>query len=96
MADLDVPRYKYMVQVVMGEQKGEGIQIGSRFFWDSDTDKFATESFSNVSVRGLPQCAVVVYVFSGFVVAGPAVLCCDRIRRVSILATFSIWLSDVQ
>jgi Tctex-1 family len=50
---LNVPRYKYIVQVVMGEQKGEGIQIGSRFFWDSDTDKFATESFSNVS---LPVC----------------------------------------
>lgn len=47
-SELNIPRYKYMVQVVMGEQKGEGVQIGSRFFWDSDTDKFATESFSNV------------------------------------------------
>jgi hypothetical protein len=58
-AALDVPRYKYIVQVVMGEQKGEGIQIGSRFFWDSDTDKFATESFSNVSVHEGLVCGVV-------------------------------------
>jgi hypothetical protein len=26
VADLDYPRYKYMVQVVMGEQRGEGVR----------------------------------------------------------------------
>ena len=47
-ADLGIARYKYLVQVIMGEQKGEGVRVGTRFFWDSDTDKFASETFVNV------------------------------------------------
>lgn len=36
-----------MVQVVMGEQKGEGVRMGCRCFWDSDTDNYASETFTN-------------------------------------------------
>ena len=31
---LELPRYKYMVQVVVGEQRGEGVRMGCRTFWD--------------------------------------------------------------
>mmetsp|Transcript_12623 Transcript_12623/g.34565 ORF Transcript_12623/g.34565 Transcript_12623/m.34565 type:complete len:126 (+) Transcript_12623:158-535(+) len=47
LKDLNLPRYKFMVQVVMGEQKGEGVRMGCRCFWDSDTDNYASETFTN-------------------------------------------------
>jgi tctex1 domain-containing protein 2 len=46
---LGLDRYKYLVQVVIGEQRGEGVRMGCRCFWDSDTDALATETFTNVS-----------------------------------------------
>jgi hypothetical protein len=27
-----------MVQVVVGEQRGEGVRVGGRTMWDADTD----------------------------------------------------------
>ena len=30
LRDLDLPRYKYMVQVVLGQKVGEGMQMGCR------------------------------------------------------------------
>jgi hypothetical protein len=65
-AALKIVRYKYLVQVVMGEQKGEGIRVGTRTFWDSDTDKFASETFVNVR-------AFAWVVLQGLVVHGRAV-----------------------
>ena len=35
-------KYKYIVHVVLGSQKGQGVQIGCRNFWDSETDAIAT------------------------------------------------------
>jgi tctex1 domain-containing protein 2 len=32
------PRYKYMVQCVVGQNTGQGVRMGSRQFWDNDTD----------------------------------------------------------
>ena len=48
--DLELPRYKYMVQVVVGEQRGEGVRMGCRTFWDRDTDAYASETFTNDSI----------------------------------------------
>ena len=45
---LNLPRYKYLVQVVIGEQKGAGVRMGCRCFWDDQTDSVATETFVNV------------------------------------------------
>ncbi|KAK0404081.1 hypothetical protein QR680_017279 [Steinernema hermaphroditum] len=38
LADLKLPRYKFVVQVSIGEQRGQGLSINSGVFWDSDTD----------------------------------------------------------
>lgn len=38
-------RYKYIVQVVLGSQKGQGVQAGCRNFWDADTDGVAFEQY---------------------------------------------------
>lgn len=47
-AEMNLPRYKYVVQVVIGEQRGEGVRMGSRCFWDSETDNVANETYVNV------------------------------------------------
>ena len=43
-----------MVQVVVGEQRGEGIRMGCRTFWDTDTDAYASDTFINVSGTDAP------------------------------------------
>ncbi|KAJ6655479.1 hypothetical protein lerEdw1_005057, partial [Lerista edwardsae] len=42
-------RYKIIVQVVIGEQRGEGVNMAARCFWDADTDNYAHDVFMNVS-----------------------------------------------
>lgn len=48
--ELDLPRYKYVVQVVIGEQRGEGVRMGCRCFWDPDTDNYAEDTYRNDSL----------------------------------------------
>jgi hypothetical protein len=43
-----------MVQVVIGEQRGEGVRMGCRCFWDADTDSYVSDTFVNVCTR--PSC----------------------------------------
>eukprot|EP01138_Halocafeteria_seosinensis_P003243 gb/GECG01003317.1/.p1 GENE.gb/GECG01003317.1/~~gb/GECG01003317.1/.p1 ORF type:complete len:143 (+),score=14.40 gb/GECG01003317.1/:1-429(+) len=45
--DLEIPRYKIMVQVLMGEQRGEGMRMGTRSLWDPMTDSYASETYTN-------------------------------------------------
>lgn len=57
--DLNLDRYKILVQVVIGEQRGEGVKMVCRCLWDSDTDNFAQDIlmtdtfFCVVSVYGV-------------------------------------------
>ena len=44
------PQYKLIVQVLLGEQRGQGIAMGFRGFWDNDTDNVARETFSNDAI----------------------------------------------
>jgi len=44
------PRYKYVVQVFIGEQKGEGCRLGCRCFWDANTDSYVHANFDNESI----------------------------------------------
>nr|XP_060622743.1 dynein light chain Tctex-type protein 2B [Anolis sagrei ordinatus] len=43
-------RYKIVVQVVIGEQRGEGVNMAARCFWDADTDNYAQDVFINDSL----------------------------------------------
>lgn len=38
-------RYKLAVQVVIGEQRGQGVKMSTRCFWDADTDSYAEDVF---------------------------------------------------
>lgn len=64
-AEMSLARYKYVVQVVIGEQRGEGVRMGSRCFWDSDTDNVASETY--VNVRTVPITPLRVGAFTEFV-----------------------------
>lgn len=44
------PRYRYVVQVSVGENNGQGMKVQSRCVWDEDTDDVAFVSFKNDSI----------------------------------------------
>lgn len=44
------PQYKLICQVMLGEQRGQGIAMGFRGFWDNDTDNVAKETYTNDSI----------------------------------------------
>jgi len=44
---VDLERYKILVNCVIGEQRGEGVRMGCKMFWDSDTDNYAEEVYTN-------------------------------------------------
>ncbi|KAI4494939.1 hypothetical protein M0804_001140 [Polistes exclamans] len=46
--ELQFKRYKYVVNVVLGEQHGAGIKMGTRCIWDAEADAYAFDSFINV------------------------------------------------
>ena len=50
---LDFPRYKFVVDVTLGEFKGQGIRTGSRCVWDTTTDTYASASFRNSTIWGV-------------------------------------------
>jgi hypothetical protein len=47
LKDLNLPKYKLFVHVVIGESRGQGVQISNRCFWDDETDAFVSESVRN-------------------------------------------------
>ncbi|XP_016088442.1 tctex1 domain-containing protein 2-like [Sinocyclocheilus grahami] len=50
LRDVGFDRYKLIVQVVIGEQRGEGVKMAARCLWDADTDSFAQDIFMNDSL----------------------------------------------
>ena len=48
LKELKLPRYKFLVQVIIGEMKGAGVRCGCRCLWDQQTDKVAEATFQNV------------------------------------------------
>lgn len=46
-SSLNVPRYKIVVQVTIGQMKDQGVRITSRCLWDTSTDNYAAVSFQN-------------------------------------------------
>ncbi|EDM11419.1 rCG52991, isoform CRA_a [Rattus norvegicus] len=50
LKELGYDRYKMVVQVVIGEQRGEGVFMAARCFWDADTDNYTHDVFMNDSL----------------------------------------------
>ncbi|KAK2835415.1 hypothetical protein Q5P01_015899 [Channa striata] len=55
--DAGFQRYKLIVQVVIGEQRGQGVKMSCRCLWDADTDKYVEDVFMNDSLF----CVVAVF-----------------------------------
>ncbi|XP_043491075.1 dynein light chain Tctex-type protein 2B-like [Polistes fuscatus] len=55
--ELQFKRYKYVVNVVLGEQHGAGIKMGTRCIWDAEADAYAFDSFINDTIF----CVATVY-----------------------------------
>lgn len=47
--NMNVPRYKIIVQTTIGELKDQGIRVASRCLWDVSTDNYTSVSYTNVS-----------------------------------------------
>ncbi len=45
--NLDIPRYKLVSFVTMGQLKDQGARVGSRCVWDADHDHYASSSYRN-------------------------------------------------
>jgi hypothetical protein len=50
LKSLGYDRYKYIVQVLIGERREQGVYFGTRCFWDVNTDNQASDTFTNVSL----------------------------------------------
>ncbi|XP_019812884.2 dynein light chain Tctex-type protein 2B isoform X1 [Bos indicus] len=50
LKEMGFDRYKMVVQVVIGEQRGEGVFMAARCFWDADTDNCTHDVFMNDSL----------------------------------------------
>lgn len=61
---LGYDRYKYIVQVLIGERRDQGVYFGTRCFWDANTDNQASETFTNVSML---YCGCILFIFSPIV-----------------------------
>ncbi|RKP24586.1 Tctex-1 family-domain-containing protein [Syncephalis pseudoplumigaleata] len=57
LKELELSRYKYVVNVVLGENAGIGARMDCRCFWDVDTDKMVKETYANDSLF----CVVAVF-----------------------------------
>ena len=58
LKDFRLERHKLIVQVMIGEQKHQGLQLVNKCFWDQRTDLCLVEQFKNESMF----CVVVVYI----------------------------------
>jgi tctex1 domain-containing protein 2 len=50
LKSLGKDRYKFMVHVVIGESREQGVRSGTRCFWDASTDQHASETCVNDSL----------------------------------------------
>ncbi|CAH2247977.1 dynein light chain Tctex-type protein 2B isoform X2 [Pararge aegeria] len=55
--DLDMKRYKILVQTIIVEMKGAGIKSGQRCIWDPETDAYVDDLFRNDTIF----CYTIVY-----------------------------------
>jgi len=48
--ELSLPRYKVVVNVVIGQNAGQSVSCVSRSLWNANTDDFASASYRNASL----------------------------------------------
>ena len=48
-------RYKLIVQVAVGQKKGQAMRFASRCLWDTSCDNFASDSYENKTLYCVAQ-----------------------------------------
>ncbi|XP_055905165.1 dynein light chain Tctex-type protein 2B-like [Eupeodes corollae] len=48
--DLNMPRYKHVVQISLGQQLGAGYRYVAKCSWDAECDSYTSDVFSNASL----------------------------------------------
>jgi len=56
-AKCNLPRYKIIVQVTVGQCNDQGIRVASRCLWNTETDNYASTSFVNKTLF----CNVIIF-----------------------------------
>ena len=56
-AKCNLPRYKIIVQVTIGQCNDQGIRVASRCLWNTETDNYASTSFVNKTLF----CNVIIF-----------------------------------
>ena len=51
--EMSYPRYKLVVQVVLGEDTAQSVQMASRCLWDHNNDSFAAATYRNQSLYAI-------------------------------------------
>mmetsp|Transcript_20883 Transcript_20883/g.61011 ORF Transcript_20883/g.61011 Transcript_20883/m.61011 type:complete len:138 (-) Transcript_20883:626-1039(-) len=54
--ECNIPRYKIIVQVTLGQMKDQGVRVASRCLWDTGTDNYASVKYQN---QHLWSCAMI-------------------------------------
>ena len=55
-------RYKFLIQAIVGQKQGQGVRMGSRQFWDKETDNLATVTVVTESLF-VTVCLFAVYLY---------------------------------
>ena len=103
LTELNHTRYKIVVQVLIGEQKGEGLRISTRCLWDPDADNYASHTFISVSQLSyntkLKSRKNKTKRHNGFSYLGFPILCSRRLWRLLLLKkkieTDDCWMVNV-
>ena len=45
--ECNIPRYKIVVQVTVGQMKDQGVPVASRCLWDTATDNYTSVEYQN-------------------------------------------------
>jgi hypothetical protein len=59
--DMNIPRFKVICHVVIGQSGGQGLEIGSRALWDDRYDNHATATFDSSSIFAAATVYAVYY-----------------------------------
>ncbi|CAM9472966.1 unnamed protein product [Heterosigma akashiwo] len=49
-AECNIPRYKIIVQVTIGEMRDQGVRVASRCLWDHEKDNYTSVEYQNQSL----------------------------------------------
>uniref|UniRef100_A0AC35TWG4 Tctex1 domain-containing protein 2 n=1 Tax=Rhabditophanes sp. KR3021 TaxID=114890 RepID=A0AC35TWG4_9BILA len=50
LKELNLPRYKFIVEVIVAEARGQGMCVNSACMWDSDTDNVVNHLYTNTNL----------------------------------------------